>query len=277
MQENYSVAGGVLDPQGPIASGNAQILINSVGIMLVIVIPTIFATLLFAWWFRASNKNATYRPNWAHSGHLELIVWGIPLLVVLFLSGLIWIGSHELDPAQPIVSREKSVEIQVVSLDWKWLFIYPEQNIATINELTIPKDTPIHFFLTSGTVMNAFFVPQLASMIATMNGMVTHLYLQADRVGDFYGQSAQYSGKGFADMHFTLRAVEKDAFSQWVSQIRESTDKLDNDAYLRLARTRDTSPIRSFGSIQQGIFEEISMRRLNVEANINLTAQPTSH
>lgn len=267
MQENYSVAGGVLDPQGPIASGNAQILINSVGIMLVIVIPTILATLAFAWWFRASNKKATYRPNWAHSGHLELIVWGIPLLVVLFLSGLIWIGSHDLDPARPIARRDKTIEIQVVSLDWKWLFIYPEDGVASINELVIPADTAVHFSLTSGTVMNAFFVPQLASMIATMNGMVTHLNLQADHVGDYYGQSAQYSGKGFADMHFKLKAVSGDAYGQWMAQLRQSNNKLDDTAYLDLARTRDVSPIQMFGYVQKGIFDAIAKRQLNVDHN----------
>lgn len=267
MQEGYSVAGGVLDPQGPVASGNAQILVNSVGIMLVIVIPTILATLAFAWWFRDSNKKATYRPNWAHSGHLELIVWGIPLLVVLFLSGLIWIGSHDLDPARPIARGEKTVEIQVVSLDWKWLFIYPDEGVAAVNELVIPVDAAAHFSLTSGTVMNMFFVPQLASMIATMNGMVTHLYLQADHVGDYYGQSAQYSGKGFADMHFTLRAVSRDAYAKWVSQIRQSSNKLDDATYLDLARTRDISPILRFGSVQKGIFDAIAMRKLNVDQN----------
>jgi cytochrome o ubiquinol oxidase subunit 2 len=267
MQESYSVGGGVLDPQGPVASGNAQILINSVGIMLVIVIPTILATLAFAWWFRASNKKATYRPNWAHSGHLELIVWGIPLLVVLFLSGLIWIGSHDLDPARPLARSDKTIDIQVVSLDWKWLFIYPDDRIAVVNELVIPVDAAVQFSLTSGTVMNSFFVPQLGSMIATMNGMVTHLHLQADHVGDYYGQSAQFSGKGFADMHFTLRAVSREEYSQWLSQVRQSKNKLDDGAYLELARTSDRSPILQFGSIQEGIFDAIAARKLNVGHN----------
>lgn len=267
MQESYSVAGGVLDPQGPVASGNAHILINSVGIMLVIVIPTILATLAFAWWFRASNKKATYRPNWAHSGHLELIVWGIPLLVVLFLSGLIWIGSHDLDPARPIARSDKTIEIQVVSLDWKWLFIYPDDAIATVNEVVIPADTAVHFSLTSGTVMNAFFVPQLASMIATMNGMVTHLNLQANHIGDYYGQSAQYSGKGFSDMHFNLKAVSADAYAQWMSRVRQTAKKLDDTSYLELARARDLSPTMEFGSVQKGIFDAIAMRKLNVDLN----------
>jgi len=267
MQEVLSVAGGVLDPQGPIAAGNAQILINSVGIMLVIVIPTILATLAFGWWFRSSNKKAIYLPNWAHSGHLELIVWGIPLLVVLFLSGVIWIGSHELDPAQPIAQGGKPIEIQVVSLDWKWLFIYPDQEVASINELAVPANTPVHFSLTSGTVMNMFFVPQLGSMIATMNGMVTQLNLKADQIGDYYGQSSQFSGSGFSDMHFTVRALTVEDYSKWLAYVKQTGQKLDEASYLALARNKAASSVRSYGSITRDLFDKIAMRELITEGN----------
>ena len=267
MQEVLSVAGGVLDPQGPIAAGNAQILINSVGIMLVIVIPTILATLAFGWWFRSSNKKATYLPNWAHSGHLELIVWGIPLLVVLFLSGVIWIGSHELDPAQPIAQGGKSIEIQVVSLDWKWLFIYPDQEVASINELAVPANTPVHFSLTSGTVMNMFFVPQLGSMIATMNGMVTQLNLKADQIGNYYGQSSQFSGSGFSDMHFTVRALTMEDYSKWLAHVKQTGQKLDEASYLALARKKAASSVQSYGSITRDLFDKIAMRELITEGN----------
>jgi len=267
MQEVLSVAGGVLDPQGPIAAGNAQILINSVGIMLVIVIPTILATLAFGWWFRSSNKKAIYLPNWAHSGHLELIVWGIPLLVVLFLSGVIWIGSHELDPAQPIAQGGKPIEIQVVSLDWKWLFIYPDQEVASINELAVPANTPVHFSLTSGTVMNMFFVPQLGSMIATMNGMVTQLNLKADQIGDYYGQSSQFSGSGFSDMHFTVRALTMEDYSKWLAYVKQTGQKLDEASYLALARNKAASSVRSYGSITRDLFDKIAMRELITEGN----------
>jgi len=267
MQEVLSVAGGVLDPQGPIAAGNAQILINSVGIMLVIVIPTILATLAFGWWFRSSNKKAIYLPNWAHSGHLELIVWGIPLLVVLFLSGVIWIGSHELDPAQPIAQGGKPIEIQVVSLDWKWLFIYPDQEVASINELAVPANTPVHFSLTSGTVMNMFFVPQLGSMIATMNGMVTQLNLKADQIGDYYGQSSQFSGSGFSDMHFTVRALTMEDYSKWLAYVKQTGQKLDEASYLALARKKAASSFHSYGSITRDLFDKIAMRELITEGN----------
>jgi cytochrome o ubiquinol oxidase subunit 2 len=264
-QDLASVAGGVLDPHGPSAAGNAQILINSIVIMLIIVVPTILATLAFGWWFRASNKRATYLPDWAHSGHIELIVWGIPLLVVLFLSGVIWIGSYELDPARPIASRGKPIEIQVVSLDWKWLFIYPEQGVASVNTLALPVDSTAHFSLTSASVMNMFFVPQLGSMIATMNGMVTQLHLRADKIGDYYGQSAQFSGGGFSDMHFTLKALSPENFNNWVIQTRQSPLKLDDATYLSLAHKREASAPILYGSIDAELFEKIATRQLPIE------------
>ena len=175
----------VLDPKGPIGDGNATLLIDSVAIMLVIVVPTIIATLGIAWWFRSSNGRAFYLPDWEESGQLELIVWAIPLLTIMLLGGVTWIGAHDLDPAKPLQSKEEPLNVQVVSLDWKWLFIYPDQHIASVNRLVIPAGTPIHFSLTSGSVMTAFFVPQLGSMIYTMNRMRTQLYLKADEPGTF--------------------------------------------------------------------------------------------
>jgi cytochrome o ubiquinol oxidase subunit II len=167
-------SGGVLDPQGPIGAANRLILLNALGIMLVIVVPTIIAILIFAWWFRASNTRASYRPDFVYSGGIEMVVWGIPILTIMFLGGVTWIGSHDLDPFKPIASPEKPVEVQVVSLDWKWLFIYPDESVASVNELVVPAEVPVHFSLTSASVMNMFFVPQLGTMIATMNGMDQH-------------------------------------------------------------------------------------------------------
>src|SRR3954471_6454319 len=174
---------GVLDPKGPIAVAERQILFNALGIMLAIVIPTILATLGVAVWFRASNGRARYLPDFEYSGRLEVLVWAIPAMTVLLVGGVAWVGAHDLDPRKPIVSATKSVRVQVVSLDWKWLFIYPEQGIATVNQLTVPVDTPVSFELTSSGVMNSFFVPQLGSQIYTMAGMVTRLELQADYPG----------------------------------------------------------------------------------------------
>src|SRR5258705_9806165 len=190
---------GVLDPKGPIAVAERQILFNALGIMLEIVIPTILATLGVAAWFRASNKRARYRPDFEYSDRLEVLVWAIPAMTVILVGGVAWVGSHDLDPRKPIVSTVKPLKVEVVSLDWKWLFIYPEQGIATVNQLTIPVGTPLNFELTSSGVMNSFFVPQLGSQIYTMAGMVTRVYLQADHPGTYRGLSAQFSGDGFAD------------------------------------------------------------------------------
>ena len=198
---------GILAPQGPIGAAEKSILIDSIAIMLAIVAPTIVAIFGFAWWFRASNTRARHLPEWAYSGRIELVVWAIPALVVMLLGGVAWIGSHDLDPAKPIASSQPPLEIQVVSLDWKWLFLYPEPKIATVNTLTIPVGVPVHFSLTSASVMNAFFIPQLGSMIYTMNGMTTRLNLQADTAGVFHGLSSHFSGDGFSDMNFEVHAV----------------------------------------------------------------------
>ena len=196
---------GVLDPKGPVATAERLILFNSLGIMLAIVIPTIIATLGVAWWFRSSNRRARYLPNFDYSGRLEMLVWSIPAMTVLLVGGVAWVGSHDLDPRKLISATAKPVRVQVVSLDWKWLFIYPDQGIATVNQLTIPVGTPVSFELTSSGVMNSFFVPQLGSQIYTMAGMVTRLHLEADHPGTYRGLSAQFSGDGFADMRFNVR------------------------------------------------------------------------
>jgi cytochrome o ubiquinol oxidase subunit 2 len=227
---------GVLDPKGPIALAERQILLNALGIMLAIVIPVILAILAVAFWFRASNWRASYLPDFEYSGRLELLVWSIPAMTVLLVGGVAWVGAHDLDPRKPISSTVKPVTVQVVSLDWKWLFIYPEQGIASVNHLTVPVGTPISFELTSSTVMNSFFVPQLGGQIYTMFGMVTRLHLQADHTGTYPGLSAMFSGDGFADMRFTVDAVSNDKFAQWVSQAREAGPVLDTQSYKDLAK-----------------------------------------
>ena len=250
-------SGGVLDPKGPIGSSNRLILINATEIMLVIVVPTIIAALVFAWWFRASNTGARYRPGFVYSGQIELIVWSIPILVILFLGGVIWIGSHDLDPYRPIPSPKPPLQVQVVSLDWKWLFIYPEQGVASLNELVLPAGEPVHFSLTSATVMNNFFVPQLGSMIATMNGMVTQLHLQADQPGNYLGISAQFSGDGFSDMHFTVRALTKDEFAKWVDSAKQSGPTLDRASYAALSQQSQNVPPYTYRAIDPKLFQAV--------------------
>src|SRR5262245_6615649 len=222
---------GVLDPQGPIAAAERQIMFNATGIMLAIVIPTILATLGVAYWFRSSNTRARYLPEFEYSGRLELLIWSIPIMTVILVGGVAWVGSFELDPRKPIASEAKPLQVQVVSLDWKWLFIYPDEGIATVNQLTVPAGTPLRFELTSSGVMNSFFVPQLGSQIYTMPGMVTQLYLKADHPGSFRGLSANFSGEGFSDMRFTVNDVGNEDFSRWVDSVSSAGAVLDEEAY----------------------------------------------
>jgi cytochrome o ubiquinol oxidase subunit II len=221
----------ILDPQGPIAAAEKTILIDSIGIMMAIVLPTIVAILAFAFWFRQSNSRATYLPNWAYSGRLELVVWSIPALTIILLGGVAWIGSHELDPAHPVDGTGPPVTVQVVSLDWKWLFIYPDQRVASINSLTVPVGSPLNFQLTSASVMNAFFIPQLGSILYTMNGMVTRLHLRADEVGKLRGLSAHFSGDGFPSMLFDVHVVPQTEFADWATSTARSGRPLNADTY----------------------------------------------
>ena len=248
---------GVLSPRGPVASAERLILFNSLGIMLAIVIPTIIATLGVAFWFRSSNRRARYLPDFEYSGRLELLVWSIPAMTVLLVGGVAWVGSHELDPRKPLASGIKPIRVQVVSLDWKWLFIYPDQGIASVNQLTVPVGTPVSFELTSSGVMNSFFVPQLGGQIYTMSGMVTHLQLQADRPGTYRGLSAQYSGEGFSDMRFAVNAVPPAAFSQWVSAARGTGAVLDARAYADLARPSQAIAPYTYRGVAPNLFDNI--------------------
>ena len=225
----------VLDPQGPIGAANATILIDSVAIMLAIVVPTIIAIFAFAFWFRASNARAGYMPRWAHSGRIEMVVWSIPTLTIMLLGGVAWLGAHQLDPARPIAGA-KALRIQAVSLDWKWLFIYPDQKIATVNTLTVPAGTPLQFDLTSASVMNAFFIPQLGSMIYTMNGMTSRLNLRADKAGTYRGLSSHFSGDGFSDMGFAVNVVSDSDFAAWTQSAAGSARTLDAAAYSKLTQ-----------------------------------------
>ena len=263
-------SGGVLDPKGPSAAANSLIMINSLEIMLAIVIPTIIAGCVMAWWYRSSNTRALYRPDWAYSGRLELIVWSIPILVILLLSGVIWIGSHELDPAEPLQSSEKPINVQVVSMDWKWLFMYPEQGVASVNELTVPAGVPVRFSLTSSTVMNMFFVPQLGSMIATMNGMVTQLNLKADHPGEFIGMSSQFSGDGFSDMGFKVHALPKDDFAKWVEKAKAGDGPvLDRASYDALNRPSKRNPPVTYRSMDPNLFHAIATREIPPGAGVS--------
>jgi cytochrome o ubiquinol oxidase subunit 2 len=253
---------GVLDPQGPVGAGERLILLNSLVIMLCIVVPTIAATFAFAWWFRASNAKARRLPDWSFSGKIEMVTWSIPLLVIGFLGGIAWVGSHDLDPATPLKGSAKPLEIQVVSLDWKWLFIYPEHGVASVNRLVVPAGAPLHFTLTSASVMNTFFVPQLGSMIYVMNGMQDQLYLQADHPGTFEGLSGHYSGDGFSDMHFPVDAMTTDAFDAWIAKAKSAGPALDDAAYATLAKPSRANAATTYRSVAPDLFADIVSQKL---------------
>jgi cytochrome o ubiquinol oxidase subunit II len=248
---------GVLDPKGPIAFAQLQILYDSTGIMLAIVIPTIIATLGVAFWFRASNQRARYRPEFHESGRLELLVWAIPIMTVLLVGGVAWVSSHDLDPKRPIESTGKPVRVQVVSLDWKWLFIYPDEGIATVNQLTIPVGRTVNFELTGSGVMNSFFVPQLGSQMYTMGGMVTKLNLRADHEGVYRGLSAEFSGEGFADMRFMVNAVSDGGYEKWLADVHSAGRSLDTEAYTELAKPSAAVVPVTYGAVASNIFDNV--------------------
>lgn len=225
----------LFDPKGDIGMQERHLIVLSLGIMLAVVIPVIALTLFFFWRYRATNTRATYAPDWAHSTPIEVVVWTIPCIIVAFLGVLIWRTTHSLDPYRALPSNVPSVRVQVVALNWKWLFIYPDQGIATVNELVIPANTPIDFDLTADSIMNSFFIPRLGSQVYAMAGMQTQLHLIANEPGTYAGQSAAFSGSGFSDMHFQAKAVTDAEFHQWLKDVKASPLKLTRNGYHSLA------------------------------------------
>ncbi len=234
----------VLDPGGPIAAKEKQLILISTALMMLVVMPVIILTLFFAFWYRASNTRAHAMPNWAHSNAIEVVVWTVPLLIVITLGWLAWTTTHALDPYRPLEENgKKTLEIDVVALDWKWLFVYPEQNIASVNEVAFPIDRPVHFEITSDTVMNSFFIPGLAGQMYAMAGMRTELSLIASKPGTFGGLSANYSGAGFSGMRFNALATSEDDFEAWTRKVAAAGRPLDEAAYGELAKKRENSPV----------------------------------
>ena len=251
---------GVMDPQGPVGRDQLLILVDSLAIMLVIIVPVLVAIVGFAWWFRASNPNPRiYLPEWEFNGTIELVVWSIPLLTIIVLGGVAWYGAHALDPYKPLplAKDQKALEVQVVSMDWKWLFIYPEQGVAAVNQLWLPTGRPVHFTITSASVWNTFFVPQLGGMIYSMAGMTTQLHLQADKPGVYQGLSGMISGDGFSDMHFDVHAVADGDFSKWVDTAKASGDAMDTAGYAKLAGVSGTAAVSTYKSADPKLFASI--------------------
>lgn len=259
----------VMDPSGDIASQQADLIIVSTLLMLIVIVPVIFLTFFFAWRYRKNNKAATYHPEWDHSTKLELVIWGVPLLIIIALGLITWISTHKLDPYRPLdridvnkplAADHKPLTVQVVSLDWKWLFIYPEQGVASVNELVTPIDTPIRFHITSADMMNSFYIPALAGQIYSMPGMQTTLNAVINDPGEYQGFSANYSGAGFSDMRFKYHGVSADKFDAWVQKAKQQGGTLNRPEYLELAQPSGSTPVTYYNSVAPNLYHAILNR-----------------
>ncbi len=255
----------ILETQGPIAAQEKRLLAFAFGLSLFVIVPVYVLTVFIAWKYRAGNKKAHYNPNWGHSRQLETIWWGIPCFIILVLSVITWRSSHSLDPARAISSSQPTLQVQVVALQWKWLFIYPQQGIATVDELHIPAGRPVQFSITSDAPMNSFWIPQLGGQMYAMSGMTTTLHLQADKTGTYQGVSANISGEGFADMRFTTTASSEDDFSTWVQQTRQSATRLNNSSYRTLAEPSSDNVAMSFASVEHNLYDTIVTKYMSDE------------
>ena len=247
----------VLNPKGPIGHEEAFLIYVAFALMLIVVVPVFIMAFWFAFRYRASNKKATYKPNWAHSNTIEWVVWLVPIAIVLALSYLTWTRTYDLDPYKPIQANEKPLRVEVVSMDWNWLFIYPDYNIATVNELVFPEKTPLSFRLTSASVMTSFFIPQLGSQMYVMAGMQTQLNLLADEPGVFDGRNLEFSGHGYASMHFKAISKTPEEFREWIKKAKESPDTLSMAQYNELSEPNLNYPVTVYSSVVPGLFNHI--------------------
>ncbi|KQY45852.1 MULTISPECIES: ubiquinol oxidase subunit II [Rhizobium/Agrobacterium group] len=256
----------VMAPSGDIAMQQRDLIIISTVLMLLIIVPVLFLTVFFAWRYRVSNTNAKYDPEWHHSTALEVVIWSAPLIIIIALGAVTWISTHKLDPYRPldridaqraVTAEVKPINVEVVALDWKWLFFYPDYGIATVNEMAAPVDVPINFKITSSSVMNSFYVPALAGMIYAMPGMQTRLHAVINKEGEYDGLSANYSGDGFSHMRFKFHGVPQQGFDQWVARVKAQGTALNRDAYLKLEKPSTKEPVRYYATVDDGLYTSI--------------------
>jgi cytochrome o ubiquinol oxidase subunit 2 len=259
----------LMSPSGDVAVQQRDLIVVATLLMLLVIVPVIIMTLLFAWRYRASNTRATYSPEWDHSTVLELLIWAVPLLIIIALGAVTWVSTHQLDPYRPLdrIDAQRAVPaemeplvVEVVAMDWKWLFLYPRQGIATVNEMAAPVDRPIRFKITSTTMMNSFFIPALAGQIYAMAGMETKLHAVINEPGVYDGFSANYSGAGFSDMRFKFHGLDNGDFEQWVQEVKASDDTLSRDLYLSLEQPSVDEPVHYYSSVMPGLYEAILNR-----------------
>ena len=256
----------VMNPSGDIASQQADLIIYSTVLMLIVVLPVMALTVFFAVKYRSSNKNAEYDPDWHHSTSLEIVIWSVPMAIIMCLAGLTWVATHRLEPYNPLsrISADmpmpadaKPLVIQAVAMDWKWLFIYPEQGVAVVNEVAAPVNRPIKFEITSSTVMNSFYIPALAGQIYAMAGMQTELNAVINEAGDYKGFSANYSGAGFSQMHFRFHGLDNDGFDAWVGKVADGDKALDRNTFQQLNQPSIANPVTYYGSVDGELWDAI--------------------
>ena len=253
----------VFDPKGWVAGEQRDLMRTAVLLMLVVVVPVLILAFTFAWKYRAGNAKAKYAPDLDHNTKVTLAQWGIPILVICVLAVVTWNATHALDPSKPLLrqgSGGRALTIQGAALRWKWLFIYPEQNIATVNFVQFPERTPISFELTADAPMNSFWIPQLGGQMYAMEGMVTKLHLMADAPGEFAGSSAEISGKGFAGMKFIAKASSQEYFDAWVASVKQSGQTLDLNAYNELAKPSENNLPTFYASAAENLRDMIVMK-----------------
>jgi cytochrome o ubiquinol oxidase subunit II len=256
----------VMDPSGDVAARQRDLLVISTLLMLLIIVPVMALTVWFAFKYRHNNKQARYEPDWHHSMRLELVIWSAPLLIIICLGAITWLGTHLLDPfrkldrldqQRPLTTETRELVVNVVALDWKWLFIYPQQGIATVNEFVVPVDQPVSLRITASSVMNAFYVPELAGMIYAMPGMQTQLHAIMNKELTSEGFSANYSGHGFSGMRFAVRSVSRAEFEKWAASAKQGTESLSRERYLELAKPSMREPVRRFAQVQDRLFDYV--------------------
>ena len=269
----------LLNPKGQVGLEQRSLILTALGLMLIVVIPAIVMAIGFAWKYRATNKDAKYSPNWSHSNKVEAVVWTIPILIIIFLAVLTWKTTHSLEPSRPLDSDVKPVTIEVVALDWKWFFIYPEQGIATVNEIAFPANTPVEFKITSNSVMNSFFIPRLGSQIYAMAGMQTKLHLIADEAGTYNGISANYSGRGFSGMKFKAIATpDTETFNQWVAKAKQSPNAINDMAtYEKLAEPSEYNKVEYFSSVKPDLFKDVINKFMGHGKSMDMTQPEGEH
>lgn len=250
----------VLNPKGSVAEQQRSLMLVATLLMLIVVIPVFFMAFFFTWKYRESNTKATYEPEWDSSKIAESVWWGFPLAIILILSIITWTSTHALDPFKPLNSNTSPLRVQVVALQWKWLFIYPEQNIATVNYLQIPTDRPINFEITADAPMNSFWIPQLGGQIYAMAGMSTQLHLIADESGSYRGSSANLSGKGFSGMHFIAEAVTNERFNTWIEDTQLASTELNHSLYAELAKPSENEPPQLYTATDDSLYSSVMDR-----------------